>query len=133
MAVPENIKQVLKAALFRVVLNSNNLVMSRHARTDILVYRVVHEPMAIPNLSLGHTRDSLVSQLQSPKATCAELRELLTWRRNIIVGSLGNSRGRGVLLGTRPVSEPVEEVVHRGFIDGDGGTSGFGERGNGFE
>lgn len=132
MAVPENIKQVLKAALFRIVLNSNNLVMSRHARTYVLVYRIVHKPMAIPNLCSRHARDSLVSQLQSPKATRAELRELLTWRRNIIVGSFGYCGGRRVLLGTRPVSEPVEEIVHRGFVDGDG-TSGFGERANGFE
>lgn len=61
MTIPENIKQALKATLFGIILNSNNLVMSRSASTDILVTRIVHDAMAIPNLGLGHTRNSLVS------------------------------------------------------------------------
>lgn len=131
MAIPEDIEQALEAALFGVVLNPNNLVVSGRARTDILVSRIVEEAMAIPNLGLGHARNPLVSQLHSPEATGAELRELLTWRRNIIVGSLGDCGGRWVLLGARPEAEPVEEIVHWGFVDGDGSRN-LGERANGF-
>lgn len=61
MAIPEDIEQVLEAAIFGIVLNSNDLVVSRRARTDILVTRIVDEAMAIPNLGLRHTRDPLVS------------------------------------------------------------------------
>lgn len=131
MTLPENIEQALKADLFRIVLNPNNLVMSRRLRTDILVARIIDESMAIPNLRLRHAWNPLVRQFRSPEATGAELRELLTWRRNIVVGSLRDSGGSRVGLGTRPESEPGEEVVHRRFIDGDG-SSGFGERGSGF-
>lgn len=108
MTLPENIEQALKADLFRIVLNPNNLVMSRRLRTDILVARIIDESMAIPNLRLRHAWNSLVSQFRSPEATGAELRELLTWRRNIVVGSLRDSGGSRVGLGTRPESEPGE-------------------------
>lgn len=127
MTLPKDIEQALKADLFRIELNPNNLVMPRRLRTDVLVARIVDEPLAIPDLRLRHAGDPLVSQLRSPEAAGAELRELLTRRRDIVVGSLRDRGGSRVGLGTRPESEPVEEVVHRRFVDGDG-ASGFGER-----
>lgn len=104
MPSPESIKQTLVAALFRIILNPNDLGVVGGARTDILISRIMKQALAVPNLALGHARDSLESELDSPEAAGAELGELLARRRDILIGALRDGRGLGGEIG-RPGAE----------------------------
>lgn len=88
------------------------------------------EPLGVSNLGLGHTRYSLKGQLDPPKASGTELRELLTLSRNIIVRALSNRRGIDVG-GPGGAEAELVEQVHRGSVEGDGSV-GLGERRDGF-
>ena len=92
MPSPENIKQGLKATFFWVILNPNDLRVVSGARTDILIRGIVKKALAITNIRLGHARDSLESQLDSPEATGAELDKLLARGRYVLVGGLIDGR-----------------------------------------
>ena len=92
MSRPEDIKQRLKIALFGIILNPDNLCMVRCVRADILVWRIVEEPLGVSNLRMSHTGDSLKRQLHAPEASSGELCKLISRRRNVIIVSLSDSR-----------------------------------------
>lgn len=92
MPCPESIKQTLVATLLGIVLNPHDLRVLGGARTHILIAGIVQRALRVANLSLGHARNSLEGQLNPPEATGAELRELLTGSRNVIVWALSNRR-----------------------------------------
>ena len=85
MPRPEQIKKSLIGALIRIILNPYNLCMVRCVGADILVRRIVRDPLSVPNLSLSHARDPLVSKLHPPEATGGELSKLVSRRRYIVV------------------------------------------------
>ncbi|GER50839.1 indole-3-acetic acid inducible 2 [Striga asiatica] len=91
---PENIKQGIKPAIFRVVLHPNHLRVFRGARAHVLVRRVVHIALGVPDLGLGDTRHPLEGQFDTPEASRPELCESLTGRRRVSVGALCDRRGR---------------------------------------
>lgn len=131
MPGPEEIKQSLKVTLFRIVLHSHDLRVVGGARTHVLVSRVVQEPLGVPNLCLGHARNSLKGQLDTPEAPGSKLGELLTWRRNIVVWAQRDGGRIGSGVGGLCAEAELVEEVHLGLVERDGSV-GLWEGGGGF-
>ena len=99
MPGPKQIKQILIATVLGVIVNPHDLIMTRRPSTHVLVARIVQQPLRIPDFRFGDARDSLKCQFYPPEAPSSELRELLTWRRDVVVGALGDGGGLGVRVG----------------------------------
>lgn len=131
MPGPKHIKQSLKATVFRVILNPHDLRVTRRPTTHVLIARIMQQALRIPNLRFGDAGDSLKCQFYPPEAPGSELRELLTRRRDVVVGALRDGGGLGVRVGGLGSEPEAVEDVHGGGAEGDG-SAGLGERGGGF-
>lgn len=90
MASPECFKQILVGTLPKIILNTDDLRVIRSPCTHILIRRLVHSPLRIPDLGLRHSGYSLKRELNAPEAPGAELRELLPRRWGVIIGALSD-------------------------------------------
>ncbi len=68
------------------------------SRADIIVRRVVRIPLGVPDLSLRHARNSLISQFHAPETTSSKSSKLLARRWCIIVRALSDAGGGWVRL-----------------------------------
>lgn len=135
MPGPKNIKQRLIAALFRVVLNPDNLRVVGRTRAYILVRRIVQIPLRVTYLGLGDSRHPLKGKLDPPKATRPELGELSAGSGYVVVGALSYGGGGGVHGGIGGGADAESQLVEPTHSDGGGfegvelwGIGGF-ERG----
>lgn len=92
MPGPEQVKERLKGAVFGIVLNPNDLGVSRGFGTDVLVRRIVGDPLCVSNLCLSHPREPLKRKLHAPEASGGELGKVVSRRRRVVVGSLSDRR-----------------------------------------
>lgn len=77
MSSPERVEERLVAAFFGIIVDSDNLRVSRGSGTHICVGWIMQKPLAITNLGLGHARQPLEGQLDAPKAASTKLGKLL--------------------------------------------------------
>lgn len=92
MPSPEDVEQVAIAAPPRVVLHSDDLGVVGRPGADVLVGRLVEIALAVSDLGPGHPGHALEGELDAPEAASAELRELLTGRRHVVITPLRDRR-----------------------------------------
>lgn len=127
MSSPENIEEGVVAALLGIVLNPDDLGVVGGPGTDVLVGRVVEEPLGVADLGLGDAGRPLERQFHTPEASGPELGELLAGGGDVVVGALGDGGVHGGRVGSPGAEAELAEDVHGGPVRGCG-PGGVGER-----
>ncbi len=96
LAVCEDKKQ--KPLTLIMILRERESIPTCGSRADIIVRRVVRIPLGVPDLSLRHARNSLISQFHAPETTSSKSGKLPARRWCIIVRSLSDAGGGWVRL-----------------------------------
>lgn len=93
MPGPENIKEGLVSAFFRVVLNPDDFGVVGGAGADVFVRGVMEATLGVTDFGGGDTGYALKGQFDAPEAARSELRIFLAWVGNVVVGTLGDGGG----------------------------------------